>query len=136
MHPVAVYDTNVLISGMIWGGVPYDCLRLAQGNKVAGLTCDEILDEFFEKLTAKFNFPVPQTEKIVEDLLRFLQRVEIPGELKGAAPDADDDMVLECAVVGGATHIVTGNMKHLLPIRSYQGILIVTPADFLAQFRY
>jgi predicted nucleic acid-binding protein len=39
---------------------------------------------------------------------------------------------LECAVVGGATHIVTGDRRHLLPLGSYQGIAIVSAADFLA----
>ena len=29
MQPVVVYDTNVLISGMIWGGIPYRCIELA-----------------------------------------------------------------------------------------------------------
>ena len=32
MRPIVVYDTNVLISGMIWGGTPYDCIALAQEN--------------------------------------------------------------------------------------------------------
>ena len=39
--------------------------------------------------------------------------------------------VVECAVVGQATHIVTGDRRHLLPLGSYQGIAIVTAADFL-----
>ena len=43
MQPVVVYDTNVLISGMVWGGVPYRSIELAQQNKVKGLICDEIL---------------------------------------------------------------------------------------------
>jgi predicted nucleic acid-binding protein len=43
-----------------------------------------------------------------------------------------DHKVLECAVVGGATHIVTGDRRHLLPLGSYQGIAIVSAADFLA----
>jgi predicted nucleic acid-binding protein len=34
--------------------------------------------------------------------------------------------------VGGATHIVTGDRRHLLPLGSYQGIAIVSAADFLA----
>lgn len=42
-------------------------------------------------------------------------------------------MIVECAVVGGATHIVTGDQKHLLPLGNYQGILIVKPADFLTE---
>ncbi|WP_369010363.1 PIN domain-containing protein [Nostoc sp. CHAB 5836] len=32
--------------------------------------------------------------------------------------DPDDDMVVECAVVGSASHIVTGN-KHLLALAKY-----------------
>ena len=43
-----------------------------------------------------------------------------------------DDKVLECAVVGGATHIVMGDRRHLLSLGSYQGIPIVSAADFLA----
>ena len=32
MRPIVVYDTNVLISGMIWGGVPYDFVDLLDFN--------------------------------------------------------------------------------------------------------
>ncbi|MCE2416478.1 hypothetical protein J4G07_21065 [Candidatus Poribacteria bacterium] len=68
-------------------------------------------------------------------LLGFLRPVEIPNRLKGVTTDPDDSMVVECAVVAGATHIVTGDQKHLLPLKSYRNILIVKPADFLAQFK-
>ena len=134
MQPVVVYDTNVLISGMIWGGVPYRSIELAQQNKVKGLICDEILDEFEDKLMIKLGIPSARTSVLKIRLLGFLQTVEIPNRLKGITTDPDDDMIIECAVVGGATHIVTGDQKHLLPLENYQGILIVKPADFLAQF--
>ncbi len=39
MQPIAVYDTNILISGTIWGGVPYDCIELAKRGRVVGITC-------------------------------------------------------------------------------------------------
>ena len=135
MQPIAVYDTNVLISGMVWGGVPYDCIELAKKGSVVGITCAEILDEFEEKLTTKLNFTLSQTSEIVTNLLGFLQTVKIANQLKGVTPDPDDDKVIECAVVAGATHVVTGDQKHLLPLQSYQGILIVKAADLLAQFR-
>lgn len=45
--------------------------------------------------------------------------------------DPDDNMILECAVVGSATHIVTGDKRHLLPLGIYQGIYIISAADFL-----
>ncbi len=120
---------------MIWGGTPYDCIALAQENKVEGITCSEILDEFSEKLTNKFNASPSRTAEIVAELLNFHQVVKITNHLKNVTADPDDDKIIECAVIGGATHIVTGDKKHLLPLRSYQGILIVKAADLLAQFQ-
>ena len=133
MQRVVVYDTNVLISGMIWGGIPYLCIELAQQNRVEGLTCDEILSEFEHKLRTKFGFSSAGASEIVTELLDCLHIIEISNQLKGVTTDPDDDMIIECAVVGGATHIVTGDQKHLLPLGNYQGILIVKPADFLAE---
>lgn len=135
MRPIVVYDTNILISGMIWGGTPYDCIALAEKNKVEGVTCSEILDEFSEKLTNKFNASPSRTAEIVAELLNFHQVVKIENQLKNVTADPDDDKIIECAVVGGATHIVTRDKKHLLPLGSYQGILIVKAADLFAQFQ-
>jgi predicted nucleic acid-binding protein len=39
-------------------------------------------------------------------------------------------MVIECAVVGKATHIITGD-KHLLTFNKYQDIHILKAAAFL-----
>ena len=135
MQPVVVYDTNILISGMIWGGIPYDCIALAQENKVEGLTCDEILNEFADKFITKFGFSLSETSEAVTDFLSFLRTVEISNDLKAINTDSDDNKILECAIVGEATHIVTGDKKHLLRLQSYQNILIVSAADFLAQFQ-
>ncbi len=134
MQPIVVYDTNILISGMIWGGKPYDCIVLAQQGSVEGLTCAGILGEFSEKLLTKFEYSESETAGRVERLLGFLRTVKITDRLEGATTDADDNKVIECAVVGGATHIISGDRKHLLRLGSYQDILIVTAADFLAQF--
>ena len=135
MRPIVVYDTNILISGMVWGGVPYDCIKLAMTDNVEGVTCSEIIDEFVEKLTIKLDYSQSRISRIVTRLLDFLRMVKITNELEGITEDPDDDKVIECAVVSGATHIVTGDKKHLLPLQNYQGIRIVTAADFLGQFR-
>jgi len=129
---VVTFDTNILLSGVGWRGVPYRCLELARAGVVEGVTCRELLDELAEKLQAKLNFSDTQVTDTVADLLTFLRRVTITNTLKVVAADPDDDKVVECAVVGGATHIVTGDRRHLLPLRGYQSISIVTAADFLA----
>ena len=134
MRPIVVYDTNILLSGIGWRGSPYRCLELARQGSVEGLTCSEILNELAEKLTTKLNIPPSQTSEIVTNLLGFLRTVKITNQLKSVTTDPDDDKIIECAIVAGATHIVTGDQKHLLPLQSYQGVLIVRSRDLLTQF--
>ena len=135
MQPIVVYDTNILISGMVWGGVPYECIKLAMTDRVEGIICAEIIDEFDEKLTTKLEYPQFRTARIVTRLLGFLRMVKITNRLESITTDPEDNKIIECALVGGATHIVTGDKRHLLPLRNYQDIDIVTAADFLEGFR-
>ncbi len=131
MRPIAVFDTNILFSAVGWQGKPYQCLELARTGVVEGVTCREVLDELAEKLQSKLSFSAAQSLATVADLLTFLCVVPIAGQLKAIPADPDDDKVLECAVQAGATYIVTGERRHLLPLGSFQGIRIVSTADFL-----
>ena len=134
MHPVVVYDTNILLSSIGWGGNPARCLELARQGSVEGLTCTEILVELEGKLPTKLNFSPREITSTLVELRSFLRIVKINNALKGVTADPDDDKIIECAVVGTATHIVTGDRRHLLPLGSYRNIQIVTAAAFLAEF--
>ena len=134
MLPVVVYDTNILLSSIGWGGNPARCLELARQSSVEGLTCTEILMELEDKLPIKLNFSSREIANTLADLRSFLRIVKINNTLQSVTTDPDDDKIIECAVVGEATHIVTGDRRHLLPLRSYQNIQIVTARDFLLQF--
>ena len=132
MRKIAVFDTNVLFSGVAWRGKPFQCLELARAGAIEGVTCGEILDELAEKLQSKLSFTPAQALATVADLLTFLRVVSITGQLKAVPADPDDDKVLECALAARATHLVTGDRRHLLPLVAFQGIAIVSPADFIA----
>jgi len=45
--------------------------------------------------------------------------------------DPSDNRILEAAVEGEADYIISGDTKHLLPLQEYQGIKIITPAEFI-----
>ncbi|MEJ5251006.1 MAG: PIN domain-containing protein [Armatimonadota bacterium] len=89
-----------------------------------------MLDEFQEKLVVKFAFEPRQARKAADEIRNCSQVVTIYNTLNVVTADPDDDKILECAVVGGATHIITGD-RHLLSLGSYQNISIVNAADFL-----
>jgi putative PIN family toxin of toxin-antitoxin system len=128
-----VFDTNILLSALLsLRGNPFRCLALAKVGAVQSVTCQEILDEFQEKLESKFAY-IPQRARVAATEVRSFSRVvAITNTLKGVVADPDDDKVIECAVVGNATHIVTGDRRHLLPFGNYRGIAIVSARDLLA----
>ncbi|MBD2778339.1 putative toxin-antitoxin system toxin component, PIN family [Iningainema tapete] len=118
-------DTNILFSGLGWRGSPFRCLELARNGQVVSVTCQEILAELKEKLQLKQKMSVTEAAQDVAKILSFSRLVTIDNTLEIVVNDPDDDMVLECAVVGGASHIVTGD-RHLLSLNSYQDIAIVS----------
>lgn len=126
-----VFDTNVLFSAIGWSGKPRECLQLARAGVIQGIICQPIVDEILEKLATKMGFKPEAAHSVVDELLGFLEVIEVRGELKGVCQDPDDDAILECALQANATHIVTGDAKHLLPLGQFQGIAIVSPAQFL-----
>ena len=131
MSLVVVFDTNILFSAVGWQGNPYHCVELARSGDIVGATCREILDELAEKLELKLNFSTEMVTDTITDFLTFLRLVAISGELKFISADPDDDAILECGLVAQADYIVSGDRRHLLPIGSYEGVAIVTAADFL-----
>lgn len=132
MRSVVVFDTNILLSALFSpNGKPFSCLELARDGRVQSVTCQEIIDEFQEKLEDKFKYSLPDAQAAADLVLNYSQLVTITNTLNSGITDPDDNMILECAVVGGATHIVTGDKRHLLPLGTYQGISIINAADFL-----
>lgn len=65
-------------------------------------------------------------EAMVQDAVHFLWRPFLR--------DADDDMVLEAAVAGGCSHIVTHNTKDFQGVEEF-GIAVLTPGQFLQLLR-
>lgn len=133
MKPVVVFDTNILISGTGWRGKPFECLKLARHGLIEACTCEEILLEFRIVLKQKLGHSDQEIIPIVSDLLTFLRIVPITGSLRGITVDPGDDKVIECALQANATYIVTGDKKHLLPLRECKGIRIVSAESFLKE---
>ena len=134
MRYIVVFDTNILISALFsQTGSPFRALALAKIGQIESVTCQEIIDEFAEKLLLKFKFSEDKAQFAVDEILSFSRMVEISGTLKAVPNDPDDDMIIECAVVGNASHIVTGD-KHLLSLVKYQDIAIAKATDFVNLF--
>jgi len=131
MRYIVVFDTNILLSALFSNtGSPFRCLALGKVGQVESVTCQEILDEFAEKLLIKFKFSEEKVQESVSDVRAYSRLVKIFGNLQAVEADPDDDMVVECAMVANAAYIVTGD-KHLLRLGHFQHIAIMKATEFI-----
>jgi len=93
---------------------------------------EETLSEFVDVFVRpKFDRYLSLNKRliIIEDLKAFVRVVPITSTIK-ACRDPKDDKYLELAVSSESSLIVTGD-KDLLVLHPFQGVQIMTPADFL-----
>lgn len=127
----AVYDTNVLLSALLFGGTVFDELMEATiDGRVELISSPFIVNELDRILREKFSIPLAIRCEFVATVRRRSMLVSprtIPRVIKRKR---DDNAILACADVGGAHVIVTGDKKDLLVLKQYRGIPIVTPRTF------
>jgi putative PIN family toxin of toxin-antitoxin system len=126
-----VADTNVLISALLFGGLPEQILLAGLRGEIRLLTSISLLKEFENVLIEKFRLE-PRFVKDSSDLVRHVaEQVEVTSRLKVIQNPEGDNRVLECAVDGKADFVVSGDTKHILPLREYGGIKILSPSEFV-----
>ena len=132
MRPLrVVIDSNVIISGFLFGGPPARLLELAVHDCVQACTSLAILDEVRDVLLRpKFGLTSDQALTLVEELHHLCEIVTPEERVHVVAADPDDDVILECARAAHAKLIISGD-SHLLALGRWMGIEILCPADAL-----
>src|SRR5205814_2867830 len=110
------------------------CVQAARGGQCLSVTCEPILAELTEKLQLKRGLNPARAAEIADEIRTFSKGITITGTLRVVAADPDDDSIVECAVVGQAQFIVTGD-RHLLSLANHGDIKILRAADFLSLIR-
>ena len=123
-----VLDTNIYISAILFAGKPEDIIKLVREGIVEVLISEAIILEIAEVLRRKFGWESWQISRVIDDI-RETATLTIPQQIISLLEDDDDNRVLECAVEGGADYIITGDKRHLLPLKEYEGIRIVSPTN-------
>jgi putative PIN family toxin of toxin-antitoxin system len=126
-----VFDTNVWVSALAFKGRVRDLLDVVIQMKIEVVVSPEIIEETLGVLSErKFGFS-PDVIVLIDRRIRMMAKVVRPTErLRVVERDPDDDRILECAVAAGAEVIVTGD-EHLLALKVFRGIRILTPTAFL-----
>lgn len=128
----AVLDTNVFLSGLLFGGGPAHIVSRGLAGDFTIVCSLPIVAELREKLETSFDWPSEEVERLLRAIIPAMEVVDVPGTLRAVSKDPDDNPIIETALVGGASYVVTGD-KHLLQIGTYHGVAIVTVVSFRAR---
>lgn len=129
-----IIDTNVAISGLLWGGAPNQVLKLCRNGVVRILECDETLEEVRSVLQhSKFSDRLSALGATAIEVFSYFMNLAtyvpspktIPEVIK---QDPFDNIFLGLASENSASLILSGD-RHLLEFESYKGIQIVTPSE-------
>lgn len=135
-RPRIVVDTNVLMGGLI-------APRKASGRVLdlwlrgrVEVVISPAVREEYQKIFSRMRFgPRRDMARREETLRRLLssehvREVHPTRRLRVVAACPADDRLIECAVTGGAGHIVSQD-HHLLDVGEYEGVRMMTARDFL-----
>lgn len=134
-----VLDNNVFISGIFWQGLPHQIIELAEEKKIEIFSSQEILDELFgvlqkEKFEYLFQEGKTTRQEVFQKILDLVQICKPKVEIQVIKDDPSDNIFLACALASRADFIISGD-SHLLKLKSFQGIPIITAQQFLKQFK-
>jgi putative PIN family toxin of toxin-antitoxin system len=143
MAIVALIDTNVWVSALINPrGFPAKTRDAWLARKYQIVVSKPLLEELEDvlhrsRIQQRFGVTEAQAEELLLLITEKATPVEISGELH-LCRDARDDMLLETAIVGGATHIVSRDEDitrdpELLEQLKNRRIKAVTVSRFLAE---
>jgi putative PIN family toxin of toxin-antitoxin system len=126
-----VADTNILVSALLFGGTSEQVFLAGLRGDIQLVTSLPLLKEFEKVLKEKFKLRSPLVREIIEEVMEVAEIVEVSSHIKAISYPDEDNRVLECAVDGKADFIVTGDTRHILPLKEYGGIKILNPSEFL-----
>ncbi|MEK7119816.1 MAG: putative toxin-antitoxin system toxin component, PIN family [Patescibacteria group bacterium] len=127
-----VCDTNVIISALIFGGNPERITFAAERGELTLFMSPAILLEITRILRVKFGWHEYQIHEAISYLGKLCSVIKPDERITRIKTDPSDNRILECAITAKVDYIVSGDKRHLLPVKKFRGIPIVSPATFLS----
>lgn len=131
-----VLDTNVLVSGIFFAGVPGQIIDAWFDDRLSLVLTPDLLEEYARvghDMAARYPDGRESLARILEILTVYSPLLAASALPAQVSPDPDDEKFLAAAVASGVRIIVSGD-KHLLEVSGWNGIDVLTPREFVRQY--
>ena len=128
-----VVDTNILISGLYFGGYPGEILKFIQIGVFSPCASKDIIDEYLEVIQRLDNKQCRSSKNIFDTFLSKISIFEIKSSLD-ICRDKNDNKFINCAIDAKAIYIVSGD-EDLRVLKNVEGIEIVTAKELCERIK-
>ena len=130
-----VIDTNVVVSGLLFGGAPGAIVDLWKKKRIQPLCSREIVEEYLRVLAyPKFGLTESEIDYVLaQEILPWFDVVQVEVGRAYVKADPSDDKLIWCALAGKANAIISGD-EHLLALPS-SPVPILSVPKFLKRKR-
>lgn len=129
-----VFDTNIYISAILTPGTPREVLSLARQEKVELFISEYILGEISRILKEKFSWLDQDIRKSLTQMREIADLVFPIERVDTIKIHPEDNFILDCALAARVNYLISGDKKHILPLKEIKGVKIVSPKEFLEIF--
>jgi predicted nucleic acid-binding protein len=136
---IIVVDTNVFIGACLGTGAANQVLVACLRNEHKPLMGTALLMEYEDvlgraELFAKCRLSAAERNELFDIFLGHCRWTRIYFGWRPNLPDEADNHLVELAVAGGASHIVTRNVRDLRAQQlKFPGLSVTTPSQFLKE---
>jgi len=125
-----VLDTNVLVSGVFFGGVPRDILEALGHGGLDLVASPKIVDEYLRSLERlSDSHPGLEYEGVLARVIGHTTLWPDPEVTEPITPDPDDDVFM--ALARDADAVVVSGDNDLLGATGWAGVQVLKPRDLL-----
>lgn len=129
-----IVDTNVALSGFLWGGPPNQILKWGRDRVIRILAYEKTVDQLkrvlqYGKFSNRLSVLQTSPQQAMAYFLNLVSFVPDPESISNIIKaDPSDNLFLALAEQNGAALVVSGD-RHLLDLESFGNIQIVTPSE-------
>lgn len=124
-----VLDTNVVLSGILFGGNPREILRAWLAKQFILCVSPELKAEILNKLRLKFQVSRSVIDYVAGALDHNSEKY-IPRKKVNRSRDPRDNFLLELAQESRADYLISGD-KLVLALKQHKSTKIISPKEFL-----
>ena len=129
-------DTNILVSATFWNGASNKIIEKVEKKEIELILSKDIINEYvkvlnYKEIQDKIKANNLEMTRTVEKIAAISTFVKPKEKLHIIKDDPTDDKFLECAKEGKVDYLVSNDKKHLLTLKEFEGIKIISPEEFL-----